>query len=67
MKNSLRIELFRFLAIFDIVSSDLCLILSNLRAVKSASHSVERKLYQMFKRKGGGVKGVLTNVKKQQD
>ena len=43
----------RILGIFDIVSSDLCLILSNLRAVQSASQSVE-KIFQIFKRKGGG-------------
>ena len=54
-------ELFRFQVIFDIVSSYLCLISSNLRAVKSGSHSV-KKIYQMFKTKGGGVRGVLNNV-----
>ena len=35
--------MFRFQGIFDIVSSDLCLILSNLRAVQCASQSVEKK------------------------
>ena len=33
------------------------------RAVQSASQSV-KKIYQMYKREGGGVKGVLNNVKK---
>ena len=51
-KDSLMVEFFRFRVIFDI-SSDLGLILSNLRAVQSASQSV-KKIYQMFKRKGGG-------------
>ena len=33
------------------------------RAVQSASQSV-KKIYQMYKREGGGAKGVLNNVKK---
>ena len=36
--------MFRFWVISDIVSSDLCHILSNLRAVKSASKSVKKNL-----------------------
>ena len=51
--------------IFDIVSSDLCLMLSNLRAVESVSQSA-KNIYQMFKG-GGGFKGDLDNVKKMQD
>ena len=60
--DSLRGELFRFYVIFEIVSSDLCLILSNLRAVQSASQSIEKNLPNVLKE--GGVKGVLNNVKK---
>ena len=56
MKNSLRIELFRFLAIFDIVSSDLCLILSNLRAVQSVFQSVKKNLSNVQNDGGKGSK-----------
>ena len=47
----------RFKAIFYIVSSDLCLILSNLGAVQSAFQSLESKIYQTFKTKGRGGEG----------
>ena len=49
--------------IFDIVFSDLCIILFNLRTVQSASQCV-KKIYQMFKRKGEGSKAFLTMLKK---
>ena len=52
-KDSLRVELFRLKVIFDIVSSDLCLILSNLRAVQIASQSVEKKTLQNVQKEGG--------------
>ena len=55
---NIRVELFRLKGIFYIVSSDPCLISSNLRAVQSASQSV-KKIYQMLKTRVGGVKGVL--------
>ena len=48
--------------IFDIVFSDLCVILFNLRTVQSASQCV-KKIYQMFKKKGGGVNCVLNSIK----
>ena len=46
---------------FDIVSSDLCLILSNLAAVQNASYSVNKSTKCLKRR---GVKGVLNDVKK---
>ena len=52
-KDSLMVEFFRFRVIFDI-SSDLGLILSNLRAVQSASQSVEKKLPNVQKEERGG-------------
>ena len=55
-KYSLRVKLF----IFDIVSSDLCLILSKLRAVQSASQSIEKNLPNVQKEgEGGGGVGLL--------
>ena len=55
-------RLFRFLGIFDIVSSDLCLILSNLRAVQSVSQFVKKNLLDF--QKEGGSKAFLTMLKK---
>ena len=52
----------QILGLFDIVSSDLCLILSNLRAVQSVSQSIKKST--KCSKQGGGVKGVLNNVKK---
>ena len=52
-KDSLMVEFFRFRVIFDI-SSDLGLILSNLRAVQSASESVEKKSTKCSKGRGAG-------------
>ena len=49
--------------ILGYISSDICLILFDLRAVQSTAKSTKKK-YQMFTRKGGGFKGVLSNVKK---
>ena len=60
-KDSLRVELFRFWGIFDIVSSDLCLNLFNLRVVQSASQYVKKSTRCS---KGMRVKGILNDVKK---
>ena len=50
------------ITLFDIVSSDLCLLLSNLRAVQSASQSVEKKIYQMFKTTAGLLKWYIPDL-----
>ena len=55
------VELFRFKIIFVIVSSDLCPILSNLRAVQSGSQSA-KKIYQMFKKWMERARGVSVNT-----
>ena len=57
--------MFRFWGIFDIVSSDLCGILSNLRAVQSALPVHQKTNIPNVQNEGrGGVDGVLGNVKK---
>ena len=56
-KDSLMVEFFRFRVIFDI-SSDLGLILSNLRAVQSASQSVKKNLPNVQKEGREGWGGV---------
>ena len=66
-KDFLWVELFRFLGIFDIVSSDLCLILSNLKAVQSVSQSVDKNLPNAQKEGGGGSKAFWTMLKKLQE
>ena len=64
-KDSLRVEFFRFEGIFDIVSSDLCLILSNLRLEKcKVPPSPPKRNLPNVQNEGGEVKGVLNNVKK---
>ena len=59
--------MFGLKVIFDIVSSDLCLILSKLRAVQSASQSQSDKNLPNVQNEGGRESKVFLNFKKIQD
>ena len=55
--------MFRFLCIFEIISSDLCVILSNLRAVQSASQFVKKSTKKSKRRRRGGSRAFWTMLK----